>query len=62
MLVLKESDLSEYLFGLFKSSDKPQNRMAGSNYAFFMGGTTFGKTVDEKTLRIFFPEKFDDEK
>ena len=24
--------------------------------------TCFGKTVDEKTLRIFFPEKFDDEK
>lgn len=26
--------------GLFKSRDKPQNRTAGSGYAFFMGGTT----------------------
>ena len=28
----------------------------------FFIGNSFGKTVDEKTLRIFFPEKFDDEK
>ena len=35
--------------GLFKSRDKPQNRTAGSNYAFFMGGTTSGKTVTERT-------------
>lgn len=36
--------------GLFKSSNKPQNRMAGSNYAFFMGGTTFGKTVTVRSV------------
>ena len=35
--------------GLFKSMDKPQNRTAGSNYAFFMGGTTSGKTVTERS-------------
>ena len=34
--------------GLFKSRDKPQNRTAGSNYAFFLGGTTSGKTVTEQ--------------
>lgn len=34
--------------GLFKSRDKPVNRTAGSNYAFFFGGTTSGKTVTEK--------------
>ena len=34
---------------LFKSRDKPQNRTAGSNYAFFMGGTTSGKTVTERS-------------
>ena len=28
----------------------------------FFIGNSFGKTVDEKTLRIFFPEKFEDEK
>ena len=35
--------------GLFKSRDRPQNRTAGSNYAFFMGGTTSGKTVTERS-------------
>ena len=35
--------------GLFKSRDKPQNRTAGSGYAFFMGGTTSGKTVTERS-------------
>ena len=36
--------------GLFKSRDKPQNRTAGSNYAFFMGGTTSGKAVTERIM------------
>ena len=35
--------------GLFKSRDKPQNRTAGSAYTFFMGGTTSGKTVTERS-------------
>lgn len=35
--------------GFFKSRDKPQNRTAGSNYAFFMGGTTSGKAVTERS-------------
>ena len=35
--------------GLFKSRDKPQNRTVGSNYAFFMGGTTSGKAVTERS-------------
>ena len=35
--------------GLFKSRDKPQNRTARSNYAFFLGGTTSGKTVTERS-------------
>ena len=35
--------------GLFKSRDKPQNRTSGSNYAFFMGGTTSGKAVTERS-------------
>ena len=33
--------------GLFKSRDKPQNRTVGSSYAFYMGGTTAGKSVTE---------------
>ena len=35
--------------GLFNSRDKPQTRTSGSNYAFFMGGTTSGKTVTERS-------------
>jgi len=35
--------------GLFRSRDKPQNRTAGSSYAFFMGGSTSGKPVNERS-------------
>lgn len=35
--------------GLFRSRDKPQNRTAGSGYAFFLGGTTAGKAVTERS-------------
>lgn len=37
------------LNGLFHSRDKPQNRTAGSGYAFFMGGSTSGKPVNERS-------------
>ncbi len=35
--------------GLFKSRDKPQDRTAGSAYSFYMGGTTSGKIVTERS-------------
>ena len=35
--------------GLFKSRDKPQNRTAGSAYSFFMGGSSSGKRVNERS-------------
>ena len=35
--------------GLFKSRDKPENRTAGSAYTFYMGGTTSGKAVTERS-------------
>ncbi len=35
--------------GLFKSRDKPKNYTAGSAYTFFMGGTTAGKSVTERS-------------
>ena len=35
--------------GLFKSRDKPTNRTAGSVYTFYMGGTTSGKNVTERS-------------
>ena len=38
-----------FLNGLFRSRDKPQNRTAGSGYSFFLGGTTAGKVVTERS-------------
>ncbi len=35
--------------GIIKARDKPQNRTAGSSYSFFMGGTTSGKAVTERS-------------
>lgn len=35
--------------GLFRTRDAPQNRTAGSSYSFFMGGSAFGKQVNERT-------------
>src|SRR5574344_1416194 len=35
--------------GLFRSRDAPKNRTTGSNYGFFMGGTTSGKRVNERS-------------
>ncbi len=36
------------LKGMFRSRDKPQNRV-GSSFSFLFGGTTSGKTVNERT-------------
>jgi phage portal protein, HK97 family len=38
-----------FLSGIFKARDKPQDRTAGSSYTFFMGGTTAGKVVTERS-------------
>ena len=35
--------------GIFRSRDKPQNRTAGSTYTFFMGSSSSGKSVNERT-------------
>ena len=35
--------------GLFRSRDKPTDRTSGSSYSFFMGGTTAGKAVTERS-------------
>ena len=35
--------------GLFRSRDKPQNRTAGSSYSFFLGNSTAGKAVTERS-------------
>ena len=35
--------------GLFRSRDKPENRTAGSSYAFYMGGSSSGKAVTERS-------------
>ena len=38
-----------FLSGLFRARDAPQNRTSGSAYSFFMGGSTSGKRVNERT-------------
>src|SRR5574344_1223608 len=35
--------------GIFRSRDAPKDRTTGSNYSFFMGGTTSGKRVNERS-------------
>ncbi|WOC31880.1 MULTISPECIES: phage portal protein [Caproicibacterium] len=35
--------------GLFKSRDKPENRTPGSSYAFYLGGSSSGKLVTERS-------------
>ena len=37
------------LSGLFRSMDKPTDRTAGSSYSFFLGGTSSGKYVTERS-------------
>lgn len=38
-----------FFTSLFNSRDKPQNRTSGSAFSFFLGGTTSGKFVNERT-------------
>jgi len=38
-----------FLSGLFRSRDKPQNRTVGSSYSFFLGNSTAGKPVTERS-------------
>lgn len=37
------------LTGIFKSRDKPSDRTAGSSYSFFLGNSTSGKRVNERS-------------
>ena len=37
------------LDGLFRSRDKPQNRTSGSAYSFFLGTSSSGKRVNERS-------------
>ena len=38
-----------FFSGIFRSRDAPQNRTAGSGYTFYLGGTTSGKAVTERS-------------
>ena len=38
------------LNGLFRSRDKPTDRTSGSSYSFFLGGTSSGKYVTERSV------------
>ena len=35
--------------GLFRSRDKPENRTVGSSYAFYLGSSSAGKAVTERS-------------
>ena len=35
--------------GLFRSRDKPRNSTVGSSYAFYMGNSSSGKVVTERS-------------
>lgn len=37
------------LSGLFRSRDKPKNYTSGSSFSFFLGGSSSGKTVNERS-------------
>ncbi len=37
------------LSGLLRSRDKPENRTSGSGYSFFLGSSSSGKYVNERT-------------
>ena len=37
------------LSGIFRSRDKPENRTSGSSYSFFLGNSSSGKYVNERT-------------
>ena len=38
-----------FLSGIFKARDKPVDRTAGSNYSFFLGSSSSGKYVTERS-------------
>ena len=44
-----EGEIMSILKGIFKSRDKPKDRTSGSAFSFFLGGTTSGKTVTERS-------------
>ena len=51
------------LTGIFKSRDKPQNATSGGAYRFFIGGSSSGKNVNERSairfdLRIMQQEEY----
>lgn len=38
-----------FLIGLFRARDAPKNRTSGSAYSFFLGNSTSGKRVNERS-------------
>lgn len=39
------------LSGLFKSRDKPENKLSNNSHSFFVGQSSSGKRVNEKTAK-----------
>lgn len=49
MPIFKEESPLSIFKNIFHSRDKPRNRLTGSTYSFLFGGTSSGKTVNERT-------------
>ena len=46
---IKVGDKMRLFKGLFRTRDAPKNRTSGSAFSFFMGSSTSGKRVNERT-------------
>jgi hypothetical protein len=49
MLIFREVMSMGIIKGIFKARDKPKDSLSRSRYGFLFGGTTSGKTVNERT-------------
>ena len=49
MVIERSMIIMMILSGLFRSRDKPKNSTSGSAYRFFLGGSTSGKNVNERS-------------
>lgn len=46
---IQEAEMGKIITKIFKSRDKPVDRTAGSSYSFFLGSSSSGKYVTERS-------------
>ena len=49
LIIIRSVMQMGFFKGIFKSRDKPKNRTAGSAFSFFLGNSTSGKRVNERS-------------